>query len=123
MKSLHTCWASNAHYRAQRYVRFGDPFDPFPMTVIGKAKKYLLPRAMKEELAPVEQRTAQLLVGGRLRAAKRLQLRALFPDMRIEVPLAIPMGAPKCPNTTEPEDAGKYSATPSLWEGYERELS
>ncbi len=80
-------------------------------------------RAMMEKLALVEQRTAQFLVGRRWRAAKRLQLQALFPDVRIEVPLAIPMGAPKCLNTTEPEYAGKYSATPPLWEGYERELS
>jgi hypothetical protein len=95
----------------------------FPMKMTGKAQKYLMRRATMEELALVEQRAAQFLVGGWWRAAKRLQLRAFFRDVRIEVPLAIPMGEPKCRNTTEPEDAGKYSATPPLWEGYERELS
>ena len=49
------CRASIAHYKAPRYVRF---VDSFPMTVTGKAQKYLMRRAMMEELALVEQRTA-----------------------------------------------------------------
>ena len=49
------CRASIAHYKAPRYVRF---VDAFPMTVTGKAQKYLMRRAMMEELALVEEKTA-----------------------------------------------------------------
>jgi fatty-acyl-CoA synthase len=49
------CRASIAHYKAPRYVRL---IDSFPMTVIGKAQKYLMRCAMMEEWALVEQRTA-----------------------------------------------------------------
>ena len=49
------CRASIAHYKAPRYVRF---VDSFPMTVTGKAQKYLMRRAMMEELALVEEKTA-----------------------------------------------------------------
>ena len=49
------CRASLAHYKAPRYVRF---VDAFPMTVTGKAQKYLMRRAMMEELAVVEEKTA-----------------------------------------------------------------
>ena len=49
------CRASIAHYKAPRYVRF---VNSFPMTVTGKAQKYLMRRAMMEELALVEEKTA-----------------------------------------------------------------
>ncbi len=49
------CRASIAHYKAPRYVRF---VDAFPMTVTGKAQKYLMRRAMMEDLALVEEETA-----------------------------------------------------------------
>ena len=49
------CRASIAHYKAPRHVRF---VDSFPMTVTGKAQKYLMRRAMMEELAVVEEETA-----------------------------------------------------------------
>jgi fatty-acyl-CoA synthase len=49
------CRASIAHYKAPRYVRF---VDAFPMTVTGKAQKYLMRRAMMEELALAEEKTA-----------------------------------------------------------------
>jgi fatty-acyl-CoA synthase len=49
------CRVSIAHYKAPRYVRFADAF---PMTVTGKAQKYLMPRAMMEDLALVEEKAA-----------------------------------------------------------------
>jgi fatty-acyl-CoA synthase len=49
------CRASIAHYKVPRYVRF---VDSFPMTVTGKAQKYLMRKAMMEELALAEERTA-----------------------------------------------------------------
>jgi fatty-acyl-CoA synthase len=49
------CRASIAHYKAPRYVRF---VDVFPMTVTGKAQKYLMRQAMMEELALAEEKTA-----------------------------------------------------------------
>ncbi|HZZ63369.1 MAG TPA: AMP-binding protein [Roseiarcus sp.] len=49
------CRASIAHYKAPRYVRF---IESFPMTVTGKAQKYLMRRAMMEELGLLEQKTA-----------------------------------------------------------------
>jgi fatty-acyl-CoA synthase len=49
------CRASIAHYKVPRYVRF---VDSFPMTVTGKAQKYLMRKAMVEELALAEERTA-----------------------------------------------------------------
>jgi len=42
-------------YKVPRYIRF---VNSFPLTVTGKAQKYLMRRAMMEELALVEQRTA-----------------------------------------------------------------
>jgi len=54
-KSLHSGRASIAHYKAPRYVRF---VDAFPMTATGKAQKYLMRRAMMEDLALVEEKTA-----------------------------------------------------------------
>jgi fatty-acyl-CoA synthase len=49
------CRASIAHFKVPRYVRF---VDSFPMTVTGKAQKYLMRKAMMEELALAEERTA-----------------------------------------------------------------
>jgi fatty-acyl-CoA synthase len=49
------CRASIAHYKVPRYVRF---VDSFPMTVTGKAQKYLMRKTMMEELALAEERTA-----------------------------------------------------------------
>jgi fatty-acyl-CoA synthase len=49
------CRASIAHYKAPRYVRF---VDSFPMTVTGKAQKFLMRKAMIEELGVREERTA-----------------------------------------------------------------
>ncbi len=49
------CRASIAHYKAPRYVRF---VDSFPMTVSGKAQKFLMRKAMMEELALAEENTA-----------------------------------------------------------------
>ena len=49
------CRASIAHYKTPRYVRF---VDAFPMTVTGKAQKYLMRRAMMEELTLAEEKTA-----------------------------------------------------------------
>ena len=49
------CRASIAHYKAPRYVRF---VEEFPMTVTGKAQKYLMRHAMMEELAVAEEKTA-----------------------------------------------------------------
>ncbi len=49
------CRASIAHYKAPRYVRF---VEDFPMTVTGKAQKYLMRRAMMEELELTEEKTA-----------------------------------------------------------------
>ena len=44
------CRASIAHYKVPRYVRF---VDEFPMTVTGKAQKFLMRKAMMEDLALV----------------------------------------------------------------------
>jgi fatty-acyl-CoA synthase len=49
------CRASIAHYKAPRHVRF---VDSFPMTVTGKAQKFLMRKAMIEELGVKEQKTA-----------------------------------------------------------------
>jgi fatty-acyl-CoA synthase len=49
------CRTSIAHYKAPRYVRF---VEAFPMTVTGKAQKFLMRKAMMEELALVEEKTA-----------------------------------------------------------------
>jgi fatty-acyl-CoA synthase len=49
------CRASIAHYKAPRRVRF---VDSFPMTVTGKAQKFLMRKAMIEELGVREEKTA-----------------------------------------------------------------
>src|SRR5208282_28401 len=49
------CRASIAHYKAPRHVRF---VDSFPMTVTGKAQKFLMRKAMIEELGVKEEKTA-----------------------------------------------------------------
>ena len=49
------CRERIAHYKVPRYVRF---VDSFPMTVTGKAQKFLMRKTMMEELALVEERTA-----------------------------------------------------------------
>jgi fatty-acyl-CoA synthase len=49
------CRASIAHFKVPRYVRF---VESFPMTVTGKAQKYLMRKAMMEELALAEEQTA-----------------------------------------------------------------
>ena len=49
------CRASIAHYKIPRYVRF---VDAFPMTVTGKAQKFLMRQAMMQELTLVEEKTA-----------------------------------------------------------------
>ena len=50
-----SCRASIAHYKAPRYVRV---VDSFPMTVSGKAQKFLMRKTMMEELALKEEKTA-----------------------------------------------------------------
>jgi fatty-acyl-CoA synthase len=49
------CRASLAHYKRPRYVRF---VDSFPMTVTGKAQKFLMRQAMMRELSLAEEKTA-----------------------------------------------------------------
>jgi fatty-acyl-CoA synthase len=49
------CRASIAHYKVPRYVRF---VDEFPMTVTGKAQKFLMRKKMMDELALAEEKTA-----------------------------------------------------------------
>ncbi|RBP08706.1 fatty-acyl-CoA synthase [Roseiarcus fermentans] len=49
------CKASIAHYKVPRYVRF---VDEFPMTVTGKAQKFLMRKAMMDALALREEKTA-----------------------------------------------------------------
>jgi fatty-acyl-CoA synthase len=49
------CRASIAHYKVPRYVRF---VDAFPMTVTGKAQKFLMRKAMMDEIGLQEQKTA-----------------------------------------------------------------
>ena len=49
------CRANIAHYKAPRYVRF---VAEFPMTVTGKAQKFLMRRTMIEELGLSEEKTA-----------------------------------------------------------------
>jgi len=49
------CRASLAHYKTPRYVRF---VESFPMTVTGKAQKFLMREAMMRELSLVEEKTA-----------------------------------------------------------------
>ena len=49
------CRASIAHYKAPRHVRF---VDLFPMTVTGKAQKFLMRKVMIEELGVREEKTA-----------------------------------------------------------------
>ena len=49
------CRASIAHYKTPRYVRF---VESFPMTVTGKAQKFLMRQAMMQELALAEEKTA-----------------------------------------------------------------
>jgi fatty-acyl-CoA synthase len=49
------CRASIAHYKAPKYVRF---VDEFPMTVTGKAQKFIMREKMIGELGLVEEKTA-----------------------------------------------------------------
>ena len=49
------CRASIAHFKTPRYVRF---VDAFPMTVTGKAQKFLMREAMMQELSLIEEKTA-----------------------------------------------------------------
>jgi fatty-acyl-CoA synthase len=49
------CRASIAHYKAPKYARF---VDDFPMTVTGKAQKFLMREKMIEELGLVVEKTA-----------------------------------------------------------------
>ena len=49
------CRASIAHYKVPRHVRF---VDSFPMTVTGKAQKFLMRKAMIDELGVKEEKTA-----------------------------------------------------------------
>ncbi len=49
------CKASIAHYKVPRYVRF---VDAFPMTVTGKAQKFLMRKAMMDDLSLTEEKTA-----------------------------------------------------------------
>ena len=49
------CQGQIAHYKIPRYVRF---VDDFPMTVTGKVQKFLIRRAMIEELGLAAERTA-----------------------------------------------------------------
>ncbi|HYC25092.1 MAG TPA: AMP-binding protein [Roseiarcus sp.] len=49
------CRASIAHYKAPKYVRF---VEDFPMTVTGKAQKFLMREKMIEELGLVVEKTA-----------------------------------------------------------------
>ncbi len=49
------CRASIAHYKIPRYVRF---VETFPMTVTGKAQKFLMRQAMMQELELGEEKTA-----------------------------------------------------------------
>ncbi|WP_158814989.1 AMP-binding protein [Methylocapsa sp. S129] len=49
------CKASIAHYKAPRYVRF---VEDFPMTVTGKAQKFIMREKMIEELGLVAEKTA-----------------------------------------------------------------
>ncbi len=49
------CRASIAHYKIPRYVRF---VETFPMTVTGKAQKFLMRQTMMQELALAEEKTA-----------------------------------------------------------------
>jgi fatty-acyl-CoA synthase len=49
------CQGQIAHYKVPRYVRF---VDALPMTVTGKAQKFLMRARMVEELGLAEQRTA-----------------------------------------------------------------
>jgi fatty-acyl-CoA synthase len=49
------CRANIAHYKVPRYVRF---VEDFPMTVTGKAQKFLMRQAMIEALALAEEKTA-----------------------------------------------------------------
>ena len=49
------CRGQIAHYKVPRYVRF---VDEFPMTVTGKAQKFLMRKTMMDELALAEEKTA-----------------------------------------------------------------
>ncbi|HZF17553.1 MAG TPA: AMP-binding protein [Steroidobacteraceae bacterium] len=49
------CRTNIAHFKVPRYVRF---VEDFPMTVSGKAQKFLMRDAMKKELGLEDQRTA-----------------------------------------------------------------
>jgi fatty-acyl-CoA synthase len=49
------CRASIAHYKIPRYVRF---VESFPMTVTGKAQKFLMRETMMRDLALAEIKTA-----------------------------------------------------------------
>jgi fatty-acyl-CoA synthase len=49
------CKGQIAHYKIPRYIRF---VKEFPMTVTGKIQKFLIRKAMIEELALEEERTA-----------------------------------------------------------------
>jgi fatty-acyl-CoA synthase len=49
------CQGQIAHYKIPRYVRFKDSL---PMTVTGKAQKFVMRDAMSEELGLAEEKTA-----------------------------------------------------------------
>jgi fatty-acyl-CoA synthase len=49
------CRAQIAHYKVPRYVKF---VADFPMTVTGKAQKFVMREAMRAELGLEDQRTA-----------------------------------------------------------------
>lgn len=49
------CSSRIAHFKVPRYIRF---VDTFPMTVTGKIQKYVMRKAMAEELGLVEEQTA-----------------------------------------------------------------
>ena len=49
------CRERIAHYKVPRYVRV---VDEFPMTITGKAQKYLMRRAMAQELGLFAEKTA-----------------------------------------------------------------
>ena len=61
------CRASIAHYKVPRYVRF---VDEFPMTVTGKAQKFLMRKAMMDELALGRRRRRESL-GARRQGGQR----------------------------------------------------
>ena len=66
---------------------------------------------------------AAMTAAGRQKGLQEVWLWALYRFLLNGVPLAIRLGALKCADTAKPGRAGKYTATPWLREGYERELS